>query len=397
LPYGSSEIPARIPEERLVEILKPSKGQSCNVQEEVRRLVESSSELREKAAGAKHICIALGASANAQALWVTARTLAQALIDTGVSPSCLGVLCTPEVGKLDPANFPDIAIDYHDPTSSVTDALNHFEGDFLPVVSSSFMKSDLKLVVGELKPHQFFGYSGLCDVVFPGLGGEASVQAQSSNRKGLEISDILKERLRIANTLENLYALGFVLDSELVIAEISLGSMNSCMRELRAKVDNICSCEVKRAADIVVISAGGAPADESLVRAVETFPSGLEVLKREGIMIVAAECAKGHGNGDFYRWCIEQKEPRHLEARLRHNFNYDGYKAAFLLRALANHRIYLISTVPDHHVHTVFGMRSAQTVNAALQTAQRAIGSDSTITVIPDAGRVSPKHLHTET
>jgi hypothetical protein len=398
LPYGSSEIPARIPEERLVEIIKPSKmGQSRNLQEEVKGLVESSSELREKAAGAKQICIALGASANSQALWGTAMILAQALIDTGVSPSSLKVLCTPDAGKLDPANFPDIAVGYHDPASSSTDPLNHFEGDFSPAVSSAFMKSDLRLVVGELKPHHFFGYTGFCDVVFPGLGSEASAQAQSLNRKGLEVSDILKERLRIANTLENLYALGFVLDSELVPAEISFGSIESCMKELKAKVDNICSWEVKKTADIAIISAGGAPGDESLVRAVETFPSGLEILKREGIMIVAAECAKGHGNGDFYRWCVEQKEPRHLEARLRHSFNYDGYKAAFLLRALVNHRIYLVSTVPDHYVENVFGMRSAQTVNAALQTAQRAIGPDSTITVVPDGSRVSPKHVHTET
>ena len=97
---------------------------------------------------------------------------------------------------------------------------------------------------------------------------------------------------------------------------------------------------------------------------------------------------KGHGDTEFYDWSAEKKQPHHLEARLRHNFNYNGYKAAFLRRLLDSHRVYLVSTMPDHYVENVFGMRASRTVNAALQTAQRTLGSESTISVIPDASRV---------
>lgn len=396
LPYGSSEIPARIPEERLVDIIKPRKtDQSQNVHEEINRLVEATAELREKAAKAEHIYIAVGASSNMQVLWGSVKSLVQALVQTGISASSLTMLCTPDSGPANVADFSDIRLDYHDPASSPASPMHEFQ-DFSPVIDTAFMTSDLKMIVGELKPHSFLGYTGLCDIVFPGLGSAVSARAQLSSRKGLQVSDIVKERSHITNSVENLYALGFVLDSELAPAKVSLGDMDSCMKELKKTVDDVCSWEVKKSADIAIISAGGIPMDESLLHAVETFPSGIDVLKRDGAMIVAAECPKGHGGGDFHGWCAERKEPRHLEARLRHNFNYEGFKAAFLMRALENHRIYLVSTVPDHYVENVFGMRAAETVNAALQTVQRSIGSDSTISVVPDASRVMPKRIQAE-
>ena len=136
------------------------------------------------------------------------------------------------------------------------------------------------------------------------------------------------------------------------------------------------------------MSAGGKPTDEFLLTAAETLPVAIPALKKDGVLIVAAECPMGHGNTEFYEWCAERKEPRYLEARLRHNFNYNGFKAVSLLRILERHRTYLVSTLPDHYVETVFGLRASTTVNSALQTVQRSIGSNSTISVIPDATRI---------
>jgi nickel-dependent lactate racemase len=75
---------------------------------------------------------------------------------------------------------------------------------------------------------------------------------------------------------------------------------------------------------------------------------------------------------------------------LKRNFNYEGYKATFLLRTLEKHRLYLVSTIPDHYVENTFRMRPAVTVNSALQSVQRTLGSNSTISVIPNASRIIP-------
>jgi nickel-dependent lactate racemase len=190
--------------------------------------------------------------------------------------------------------------------------------------------------------------------------------------------------------------LGLVLDAALCPSAIAFDEIDGCLGSLEPIVNEQYSKLITKRADIVVMSAGGAPFDATLARAVETFPAGINAVKKEGVLIVAAECGEGHGGTQFYEWSAERKEPRYLESRLRHRFSYDGFKASFLGRTLQTHRVYLVSTIPDHYVQSVFGMRPAATVNAALQTAQRAHGSESTISVIPNACRVAPKQPETK-
>jgi nickel-dependent lactate racemase len=279
-------------------------------------------------------------------------------------------------------------IEHHHPQSSPTIPLENFNGVFSPQLNAEFLNADLKIIVGELKPHPFLQYSGLCDIVFPGLASENSALNHITKRTNFSVSDLHKERLQITASTGDIFALGAILDSEGSPLQVAFGSLPESMLTLEKGMQTASSRDVAKAADIVVISAGGMPKDELLLEAIETFPVGIAALKRNGALIVAAECGKGHGDTEFYEWCAEKKEARHLETRLRHHFNYNGFKAAFLRRTLDTHRVYLVSTISDYYVENVFGMRAAPTVNAALQTAQRAIGSQSTISVIPDAGRV---------
>jgi len=391
LPYGSSEIPARIPEERLVEILKPeSKSSVSDPVAEVKRLVESNPELLDRAKGAERICLALGRSANAPLTSSVARTLIGGLITAGVQPSSIDLLRTEDAPEIDQILLGDINVTSHDPSSSALAPVKDSKLEFPIALNPIFTQADLRIILGELRPHHFLGYSGLSDVVFPGLASRDSALNQLSDRKEVVVSDLRRERIEIADSFSNLFGLGFVLGPNLSPVKFALGSVQDCLKDLEKAVLEVYSKKVDRPADIVVMSAGGKPWDKSLLTAIEALPAGLPALKRSGALILAAECPSGHGDTEFYQWCAEHKEARYLEARLRHHFNYAGLKAAFLLRTLESHRIYLVSTIPDHYVDNVFGMRPAATVNSALQAVQHSLGSGSTISVIPDASSVLP-------
>ena len=389
LPYGSSEIPARIPEERLVDILKPpTKENISDPAAAIRQAIQSNQSILDAAKRAERICVALGSSSNAKVASAATQTLVESLIAVGVSPSSITLLRTAGAPELDPALLGKTKTVLHDPVTSPMASVAHTQCDFPLSLNSMFTDAGLKIVIGELKPHHFLGYSGLCDIVFPGLASLNSVRNHLANRKNMAVSDLHRERVEIARSHEDLFAFGFVLDSEQSPVKISLRSFQDCLEDLEKSVQTVCTRRVDQTADIVVMSAGGRPMDESLLSAVETFPAAIPALKREGVLIVAAECPLGHGNTEFHQWCAEHKEARYLEVRLRHNFNYQGFKAAFLLRTLENHRIYFVSTIPNHYVEIVFGMRAAATVNSALQTAQRSLGSSSKISVIPNASRI---------
>ena len=200
--------------------------------------------------------------------------------------------------------------------------------------------------------------------------------------------DLHRERAQITELFGDAFALGTLLDADKAPLRFAFGTIQEALTTLQEAMTDLISKTVLKTADIVVISAGGSPQDESLLQAIEIFPTGITALKKNGVLIVAAECGKGHGDTEFYEWTAERKEPHHLEARLRHHYNYNGFKAVYLSRTLNAHRIYLSSTIPDYYVENIFGMKAAVTVNAALQTAQRTIGSDATVSVIPDASRI---------
>jgi nickel-dependent lactate racemase len=341
------------------------------------------------ARNAERICIVPGSSRKKSIVLDAIKSLIASFVNAEISLRKVTILGTPQS---DPIEVPsEVTVIQHSPTESETTAINGYSGDFRPTISRVAAESKMVIAIGELRLNHFTGYAGLCDLIFPSLASAVSAREELIRNKPMEPHDLQKERLAMASSLRNIYALGFVLKYDMSIADIFLGSFNDTVNRLIGVVDRVSTIEARKTADIVVMSAGGAPLDESLLRAVETFPAGLSVLKRNGALIVAAECAHGHGGTDFYSWSNEHKEARHLESRLRRRFNYYGWKAAYLLRALANHRIYLVSTIPDHYVERAFGLRAAKTMNVALESAQRALGADSSVTAIPDASQTIPR------
>ncbi|HYB67432.1 MAG TPA: hypothetical protein VEC43_03820 [Candidatus Acidoferrales bacterium] len=390
LPYGRSEIPVRVAEERLVDILKPESASSPGEPlAEAEKLLLTNEKFQDAASKAARPIIVLGSCGNQQ----LATNLSQAILKHFThTQGSVRILCTHEATEPDSGVFTDVTVLKHT-GKSASIPITDFHGAFTPSIDAEFVNSDLRILIGELRPHHFLEYSGLCDLVFPYLAADPS--RHLADRPGITLADLHKERVEIAKSFPNLFALGFVLTTEMRPSRMAFGAIDDSLTTLAASVKEVYSKPITKRADIVVMGAGGAPFDESLLEAVDVLPAGLNALKKDGTLILAAECGKGHGDTDFYGWSSEHKEPRYLETRLRHRFNYDGFKASFLSRTLESHRVCLVSTIPDHYVENVFRMKSATTVNAALHNAQRTQGSDSTITVIPDASRVIPTQIET--
>ena len=379
----------RVPEERLIDILKPENTNTLpDLESKTAELLKSNESFLRTAQNASRACIVLGTCGTEQMTLELTKTVLQFIPNPQSSTI---ILCTEESSEPNAASVGGVRVLRHT-AKSETISCPPLRNGLTPQLNTDFVKADIRVLIGELRPHQFLGFAGLCDLVFPYLGSEASITAHLDNpQSGLD--ELHKERLEIASSFDNLFALGFALDANLRTATVVFNRIDDSLASLEHLVSETCTKDITKRADIVVMSAGGVPFDSTLDRSIESFPAGLKALKRDGALIVAAECGQGHGGRQFYEWSSEHKEPRHLEARLRHHFSYDGFKAAFLGRTLQTHRVYLVSTIPDHYVESVFDLKPAPTVNAALQSALRVLGSDSTISILPNASRVSPRLL----
>jgi nickel-dependent lactate racemase len=386
LPYGASEIPARLPAERLLDILTPEiPPPNESYLTEARNSIEKNDQLIAAAKEAKQTCVALGASGKPELTLAIIRLLLEFLAER--STGNIVILRSQDSPKIDQNTLAHGEVVNHDSHSSpmveVQTSL-----PFPMHLSSIFVNADLKIALGELKPHNLLKFEGLTDIVLPGLASFATIGNHLSNRAGLKLEDLYKERVEVGNAIPNLFLLGYTLPDGINPADITCGRFQESLVALERPVHQRFTKSFTKKADIVVIGAGGAPSDTTLSRAIEALPAGLSALKKNGSLILAAECENGHGDGEFYNWSAEGKEARYLEARIHRRLNYDGLKASLLRRALDTHRIYLVSTLPDHYVESIFRMRASRSISAALQTLQRVQGSDSSISIVPNGSRL---------
>jgi nickel-dependent lactate racemase len=149
--------------------------------------------------------------------------------------------------------------------------------------------------------------------------------------------------------------------------------------------------EVDRRADIVVVSPGGYPADINLYQAYKALDNSLEVVKRGGVVILVAECPEGHGNQIFYEWMMKFEDLRAVEREIKRNFELGGHKAYYLLKALQNHQIILVSSLPDYYASNIFKMKTARAVNDALREAMVIAGSQARIWTINHGNFTLPR------
>jgi nickel-dependent lactate racemase len=117
----------------------------------------------------------------------------------------------------------------------------------------------------------------------------------------------------------------------------------------------------------------------------------LEVVKRGGVIILVAECPEGHGNQVFYDWMVRFGDLKAVEREIKRNFVLGGHKAYYLLRALQNHQIILVSAMPDYYATNIFKLKTARAVNDALNEAFNIAGKAARVWAIPFGNHTLPE------
>jgi nickel-dependent lactate racemase len=114
-------------------------------------------------------------------------------------------------------------------------------------------------------------------------------------------------------------------------------------------------------------------------------------VKRGGVVILVAECAEGHGNQVFYDWMARLGDLKAVEREIKRNFVLGGHKAYYLLKALQNHTIILVSSLPDYYAANIFKVKTARAVNDALSEAFKTAGSGSKVWAVPCGNFMLPE------
>ncbi len=257
-------------------------------------------------------------------------------------------------------------------------------------VNRVLAEADVKVLLGDVGFHYYAGYGGGRKSILPAVCSDETIKQNhalllhASARTGiLEDNPVHVDMTEAARLAKVDFIVNIVENKKGEIVKAFAGDFEQAFLEAVKLVDEMYRVSIDRRADIIVVSAGGHPADMNLYQAYKGLDSALDAVKRGGVIILVAECPEGHGNQVFYDWMTRLGDLKNVEREIKRNFVFGGHKAYYLLKALQNHQIILVSSMPDYYATSIFKLKTARAVNDALADALKIAGSASRVWAMP--------------
>jgi len=264
-------------------------------------------------------------------------------------------------------------------------------------VNRVFAEADVKILTGDIGLHYYAGYGGGRKSVLPGISGTETIQHNHANLLHpkactgiLEENPVHQDMVEAAKLAKVDFILNIVTNSKHEIVQAFAGDMEQAFNEGIRTVDEMYKVPIEQRADIVVVSSGGYPLDMNLYQAYKGVDNALKATKRNGVIVLVAECPEGHGNEVFYDWMVKFKTLKEMEKAIKKRFVLGGHKSYYLLKASQRAKIILVSVMPDYQAVNIFNLKAAPTVNDALRDAFDLAGKNAKIWAMPYGNHTLP-------
>jgi len=259
-------------------------------------------------------------------------------------------------------------------------------------ISKTFIEADVKILVGDIEYHQFFGYGGGAKSIHPGIADAESIrhihslldspQARTGILKGNPVQEELKEVIQMAKPD---FILNVVLDSKREIVKAFAGEIFEVFHQGAKLVDEMYKAKVPQRVDTVVASCGGFPRDIDLYQSQKAIESAKKVVKQGGRIILFARCQEGWGSEIFQKWMKETENPEEIVGRIREKFIMGAHKAYLLAKEVQWAKVCLYSEMNPSEIEDAFlyPLTDLKEVDKLLEEAKEVIVLPYATTTLP--------------
>jgi len=388
IPYGETEIPVRVPDDNFFRILEPAKPLGAR---SASSIVE---EALKKPIG--ELFLEDVAKPNATAGIIVDPIVPVDARDEAVKAlrSHLAALGIDKVRVFMRKRLSNVAsggedLKIIDPSQASFAELGKTSSGTSVELDLDFAACEVKINVNLVMPHFASGFTGGPEAVMP---GSSSIHSIAKNRslltKGFPApsaepdNQVLSDSLEAVRLAGPFYGLSFMPDGVGGVTSAFAGELESVFREAVSRYHGMHSPRIERKLDIVIVSAGSLLGSD-LYHAIRVVSNVLGAVKREGTIILVAECPNGVGDSNFLDYARKFPERKELSTELRYRFKLGGHVNLFLQDALEKCRIQLVSILPELFVRDTFGLKPSQTASEAVQKAIRVEGKESKILIVP--------------
>jgi lactate racemase len=264
----------------------------------------------------------------------------------------------------------------------------------IPVyVDRIYCDADIKITTGFIEPHLMAGFSGGRKLITPGCAGEETIKALHSPRfiedpkcrEGIiDGNPLHAQQLIIARMAGHDFIVNVSLDADRNITGIFAGDPVAAHAAGVDHVRRAVSANVPEPVDIVVTTAAGYPLDLTFYQAIKGMTAAAPVLKKGGMLILAAACTEGLGSEEFTAMATAFATPEAFLEHVRsHPVQIDQWQLEECARIAREVDVVLVAEgIPPVQRDRLF-VRSLPGVDVALAEGLARYGSGATIAVIP--------------
>jgi len=388
IPYGETEVPVRVPDDNFYRILEPAKPlgtkDAPSIIEEALEKPVGGLFLKDVVKPGSIAGIVIDPIVPVIARDEAAKALRFRLTALGIDNA--RVFMRKRMSNVAPAGE-DLKIIY--PSQASFAELGKTSAGTSVELDPDLAACDVKINVGLVMPHFASGFTGGPEAVLPGA---SSIHSITKNRslltKGFPTSSSTPDNQVLLDSLEAcklagpFYSLCFMPDGAGGVGSAFAGELESVFREAVSRYHEVHSPKIERKLDIVIVSAGSLLGAD-LYHAIRVVSNVLGAVRKEGTIILVAECSSGVGDSGFLEYARRFPERKELSTELRYRFKLGGHVNLFLQDALEKCRIQLVSILPELFVRDSFGLKPSQTATEAVQKAIRVEGKESKILIVP--------------
>jgi nickel-dependent lactate racemase len=237
-------------------------------------------------------------------------------------------------------------------------------------VRKEHIGASLKISIGQVEIDPHTGFKGAFSAVIPGISSQKTVESNRKNYfKGdiqvgkIDNNPIKEDALEIVDKTGIDFALNFAVDYDGTPLTIQAGSYEESWRRAINYLGNSYEVKSTEYADITIVSAGGFCHDFNLYRSLWALENASKVTKRNGTIILAAECNEGLG-AEAFTILSRVRELSEFERR----YTYGAEVLRKLKQITIINNVILVSSLPMYLTEPL-ELISARTLNEAYENA----------------------------
>jgi nickel-dependent lactate racemase len=265
------------------------------------------------------------------------------------------------------------------------------------IINRQFYEADFKIVVGDIEPHHFAGFSGGAKSAAIGLAGRETINhnhamlIDPNSWIGVYEDNPLRQDINeIGRMIKIDMALNTILNTDKCVVAAVAGNPDAVMQAGIPIARSVCGTPVDKLFDIVIASAGGHPKDINFYQAQKALTHASLFCKPGGTLILTAACPEGSGSAAYEEFMRGVSTVNSVfEKFSQMEFRVGPHKAFQVARLLKTFRIILVSQIPAETVKALL-MEPAATVQDAYNLVMATWSDSCTVAILPHATTTLP-------